>query len=99
MRAVNTVKYLQKKNIAPERMSASGYGPYAPLVPNSDEIRRSMNRRIDIQVLKAPLLGELLDTNKVREEFNPDVKPMQPGGMSPTGGADGDASTPKPLTF
>ena len=94
LRAVNTVKYLQKHNIAPERMSASGYGPYSPLVPNSDEIRRSINRRIDIQVLKAPILKELVDTHKVREEFNPDVKPMQPGGMSPAEGVE-----PKPLTF
>jgi chemotaxis protein MotB len=94
MRAVNTVKYLQSKNIAPERMSAAGYGPYSPLVPNSDEARRSINRRIDIQVLKAPLLKELVDTQKVREEFNPQVKPMQPGGMSPAEGV-----SPQPLTF
>lgn len=94
MRAVNTVKYLQKHNIAPERMSAAGYGPYSPLVPNSDEIRRSINRRIDIQVLKAPILKELQDSQKIREEFNPDVKPMQPGGMAPAEGVE-----PRPLTF
>ena len=94
MRAVNTVKFLATKNIAPERMSAAGYGPYSPLVPNSDEIRRSINRRIDIQVLKAPLLKELVDSQKVREEYNPEVKPMQPGGMSPAEGVN-----PKPLTF
>jgi chemotaxis protein MotB len=94
LRAVNTVRYLQSKNIAPERMSATGYGPYSPLVPNSDEIRRSINRRIDIQVLKAPLLKELVDTGKVREEFNPSIKPVQPGGMSPAEGVE-----PRPLTF
>lgn len=98
LRAVNTVKYLQKKNIAPERLSAAAYGPYAPLVPNSDEIRRSINRRIDIQVLKSPILKELVDTQKVREEFNPEVRPMQPGGMDPSeNGAEG--VSPKPLTF
>jgi chemotaxis protein MotB len=98
LRAVNTVKYLQKHNIAPERMSATGYGPYSPLVPNSDEVRRSINRRIDIQVLKAPLLKELGDTQKVRDEYNPDVKPMQPGGMNPVDNG-GAATAPKPLTF
>lgn len=100
LRAVNTVKYLQTKNIAPERMSATGYGPYSPLVPNSDDVRRSINRRIDIQVLKAPLLKELNDSQRVREEFNPEVKPMQPGGMGSEESAGvPEAPRPKPLTF
>ena len=81
-------------------MSATGYGPYSPLVPNSDEIRRGINRRIDIQVLKAPLLKELNDSQRVREESNPVVSPMQPGGMSSDESAGApDAPSPKPLTF
>ena len=94
MRAVNTVKYLQTHNIAPERMSASGYGEYSPLVPNSDSIRRSMNRRIDIQVLKGPLLQELVDHDKVRDEFDPVVQPAEEKDLSPAQGV-----SPKPLTF
>ena len=94
LRAVNTVKYLASKNIAPERMSASGYGEFSPLVPNSDAIRRSMNRRIDIQVLKGPLLKELVDHDKVREEFNPVVSPAEEKTLSPAEGI-----SPKPLTF
>jgi chemotaxis protein MotB len=94
MRAVNTVKYLQAHNIAPERMSASGYGEYAPLVPNSDVVRRSMNRRIDIQVLKGPLLQELVDHEKVRNEFDPVVQPAEEKDLSPAQGV-----SPKPLTF
>jgi chemotaxis protein MotB len=93
-RAVNTVKYLQGKNIAPERMSAAGYGEYGPLVPNSDPVRRWMNRRIDIQVLKAPLLNELIDSNRVREEFDPVVPPAQESNLSPAEGV-----SPRPLTF
>jgi len=93
-RAVNTVKYLQGKNIAPERMAAAGYGEYSPLVPNSDTIRRSMNRRIDIQVLKGPLLKELVDHDKVREEFDPVVSPAEEKTLSPVEGV-----SPKPLTF
>ncbi len=93
-RAVNTVKYLQTHNIAPERMSATGYGEYAPLVPNSDSIRRGMNRRIDIQVLKGPLLNELIDEDKVRQEFDPVVSPAQDRVLSPV-----DGVSPKPLTF
>jgi chemotaxis protein MotB len=93
-RAVNTVKYLEKHNIAPERMSAVAYGEYSPLVPNSDPVRRGMNRRIDIQVLKGPLLNELVDQNKVREEFEPVVPPAQEKNLSPAEGV-----SPKPLTF
>jgi chemotaxis protein MotB len=93
-RAVNTVKYLQTHNIAPERMSAIGFGEYAPLVPNSDAIRRGMNRRIDIQVLKGPLLNELIDEDKVRQEFDPVVSPAQDKVLSPV-----DGVSPKPLTF
>lgn len=93
-RAVNTVKYLSGKNIAPERMSAVGYGEYSPLVPNSDPVRRSMNRRIDIQVLKGPLLNELVDQNRVREEFDPVVSPAEEKNLSPV-----DGVSPKPLTF
>jgi len=94
LRAVNTVKYLASKNIAPERMSATGYGEYAPLVPNSDSVRRSMNRRIDIQVLKGPLLEELQDQGEVRDNYNPVVQPAQDQPLSPVEGV-----SPKPLTF
>lgn len=94
LRAVNTVKYLEGKNIAPERMSAVGYGEFSPLVPNSDPVRRGMNRRIDIQVLKGPLLHELVDSNRVREEFDPVVPPAEEKNLSPAEGV-----APKPLTF
>lgn len=93
-RAVNTVKYLEGKNIAPERMSAVGYGEYSPLVPNSDPVRRGMNRRIDIQVLKGPLLNELVDSSRVREEFDPVVPPAEEKNLAPATGV-----SPKPLTF
>lgn len=94
MRAVNTVKYLEGKNIAPERMAAVGYGEFAPLVPNSDPVRRGMNRRIDIQVLKGPLLNELLDASRVREQFNPVVAPAAQPDLSPAEGVN-----PQPRTF
>ena len=94
MRAVNTVKYLQSKNIAPERMCAAGYSQYSPLMPNADPIRRSMNRRIDIQVLKGPLLRELVNHQKVRDEFDPVVPPAAEKDLSPAEG-----TNPKPLTF
>ncbi|MGH7441569.1 MAG: OmpA/MotB family protein [bacterium] len=104
MRAVNTVRYLERKNIAPERMSATGYGAFEPLVPNSDPVRRWMNRRIDIQVLKGPLLNELVDHDLVNQEFNSTVlpsddqaAPVQGSDEQPLTPAQGDS--PKPLTF
>jgi chemotaxis protein MotB len=94
LRAVNTVKYLSRKNIAPERMVASGYGEYAPLVPNSDNIRRSINRRIDIQILKAPILDELINHRDVDRVRNPSLAPVSPPRLSPVEGI-----RPKPLNF
>jgi chemotaxis protein MotB len=92
MRAVNTVKYLAGRGIAGERLSASAFSEYAPLVPNSDEDHRSMNRRIDIQVMKAPVLDELLHSGQVERPdsvFPPAVAPIQvEGGVNP-----------KPLNF
>ncbi len=99
MRAVNTVKYLVSRNIDPERLSAVGYGQYHPLVPNTDEIHRSMNRRIDIQVFKAPFFDEMMNGGEVQ---NPSVSPapavpatpVTPPDLSPVNGVN-----PKPLTF
>lgn len=57
-RAVNVLKYLIRKGISPDRLSAAGYSSYKPLVPNIDDITRAKNRRIDIIVLKADLIED-----------------------------------------
>lgn len=57
-RAVNVLKYLIRKGISPDRLSAAGYSSYKPLVPNIDDITRAKNRRIDIIVLKANLIDD-----------------------------------------
>ena len=50
-RALNIVKYLASEgNIEPSRLSAIGYGEYRPLVPNTSEANRMLNRRIEIFV-------------------------------------------------
>jgi chemotaxis protein MotB len=89
-RAINTVKYLSSKGIAGERLSASAFSEFEPLVPNSDEAHRSMNRRIDIQILKAPVLDELVNSGQVER---PDVFPP----VVPSPGA--GAVNSKPLNF
>ncbi|MGI6488893.1 MAG: OmpA/MotB family protein [Syntrophothermaceae bacterium] len=53
LRATNVVHVLSEEaNIPEERLSASGYGEYRPLVPNDSELNRALNRRVDIVVLK-----------------------------------------------
>lgn len=51
-RATNIVLYLQDRHkIDPERLSASGYGEYRPLVSNDTTENRRLNRRVDIILL------------------------------------------------
>lgn len=53
LRATNVAHVLiEQSGLDPERVSASGYGEYRPLVPNTDAHSRSMNRRVDIVILK-----------------------------------------------
>lgn len=48
-RAVAVVKYLIAEcRIAPERLSAVGYGDSRPRVPNDSESNRELNRRVEI---------------------------------------------------
>jgi len=50
-RANEVLVSLQKAGVKPARMSSSGYGEYQPLVPNSTDKNRSLNRRVEIFVL------------------------------------------------
>ena len=57
-RAVNVLKYMIRKGVSPDRLSAAGYGEFKPLVPNIDDITRAKNRRIDIVLLKSDLVND-----------------------------------------
>jgi len=50
-RAVAVVRYLVACGVPPERLSAIGYGEFCPLVPNTNEENRRLNRRVDIVLL------------------------------------------------
>jgi chemotaxis protein MotB len=53
-RATSVVQELLKTTgFPPQRLSASGYGEYRPLVPNNSEINRQQNRRVDFIVLRS----------------------------------------------
>lgn len=53
-RAVNVVRYLiEIRGIAPDKLSAAGYGEYHPIEKNDNADGREKNRRVDIVILKA----------------------------------------------
>ncbi len=50
-RATAVVRFLIACGVPPSRLSAVGYGEYRPLVPNTSEENRRLNRRVDIVLL------------------------------------------------
>jgi chemotaxis protein MotB len=51
-RATEIIKlFISKCGIAPERLSASGYGEYYPVASNSTAEGRALNRRVDLVIL------------------------------------------------
>jgi len=50
-RAVSVVRYLIACGVPAGRLSAVGYGEFRPMVPNTGEENRRLNRRVDIVLL------------------------------------------------
>ncbi len=50
-RAVAVVRYLIACGVPPQRLSAVGYAEFRPLVPNTSEENRRLNRRVDLVLL------------------------------------------------
>lgn len=50
-RALAVLDALRARGIAPQRLSAAGYAGYQPLVPNTSDANRALNRRVDILIL------------------------------------------------
>lgn len=52
-RATTVVTYLlQDAGLAPERLSAAGYGEFHPRAPNTSPENRARNRRVDVVILR-----------------------------------------------
>jgi chemotaxis protein MotB len=52
-RAVAVTRHLvEHDGIAPDRLAAIGFAEWHPLVPNTSEENRNLNRRVDIVVLR-----------------------------------------------
>jgi len=53
-RATEVVRYfIEKAQIPPQRLSASGYAEFRPVAPNDTPEGRALNRRIEIIILKS----------------------------------------------
>lgn len=50
-RAASVFNYLVNKGIAARRLSSVGYGESRPLVPNTSDANKAMNRRIEFEVI------------------------------------------------
>jgi chemotaxis protein MotB len=50
-RALAVLGAMTQFGISPDRLSASGYAQYNPIVPNTDDASRTKNRRVDVVVL------------------------------------------------
>lgn len=57
-RAMEVVLYMIEQGMPPERLSAAGYGLYAPVVPNDTPENRAKNRRIEI--ILVPNIEEIM---------------------------------------
>ena len=52
-RALNVAQiFIKRSNIRPERISIAGYGEYKPIVPNTSEKNREINRRVSVIIVK-----------------------------------------------
>lgn len=61
-RALAVVEELVANGVAPQNLSAGGYGPYVPLYPNDGDQNRTRNRRVEFLLL--PDLSELLQLSQ-----------------------------------
>jgi chemotaxis protein MotB len=52
-RATNVLRFLvERGGVSADRLSASGYADTRPVVPNTSDANRALNRRVDIVILK-----------------------------------------------
>lgn len=59
-RSINSAYYLiEKHRMNPEKISVVGYGEYKPIVANTTEKNRALNRRVDIVVLMSQVTQTL----------------------------------------
>lgn len=63
-RAANVVHLFMNQGVAPERMSAIGFGEYRPIAANDSEQGRTKNRRVSVFILADGSARRVIDTSK-----------------------------------
>ncbi|NLS45391.1 MAG: OmpA family protein [Firmicutes bacterium] len=82
-RACAVLRYfIEEAFLEPERFSAMGYGEYRPKVQNIDEASRSLNRRVDVVILKDIEKLVVPDDTGQRMEESPDDETIRNGESS-----------------
>ncbi len=84
-RATTVLRFLaEEAGIEAERLSATGYGEYRPIVPNDSPENRQLNRRVDITLLWSTWeKGDLMDRDTVdldEVESHEDLEDLEGGG-------------------
>ncbi|MGI9286744.1 MAG: OmpA/MotB family protein, partial [Pseudomonadales bacterium] len=82
-RATAVLRYLSGQGVAPQRMSAIGYGEFYPLADNNTNEGRAQNRRVLIKVAKnadplAPVATETASGDTGQTEQKEDAAVTQP---------------------
>lgn len=70
-RAVNVVNVLISQKVAPEKLSASGYGEYRPVAPNTSPANMDKNRRVDMVIVRS-----VYDVTEPKKPVIPGVLPL-----------------------
>lgn len=77
-RAATVVAVLADAGIAPERLSAAGYGEFHPIAPNDTEDGRKLNRRVDLVVSTAVAHAEEATLDDAVDAGEPAPAPAPP---------------------
>jgi chemotaxis protein MotB len=74
-RAVTVARRLQQHGVAPERLSATGYGEYRPVADNATESGRAQNRRVELYLeIDAKQAAE---TQLPLQELETEIEPLR----------------------
>lgn len=68
-RALSVLSYLQKQNIDPNRLSATGYGEYHPVASNGSKAGRKRNRRVEIVILPRSAGSKAMQSGSEEEGY------------------------------
>jgi len=59
-RSISVVEQLSSGGVPDPKLSAAGFGPFRPMVPNTSDSNRAKNRRIEIVLQESKLLSDPL---------------------------------------